>query len=65
VNLVGENNVIESREVGLAFKYGNMWVVDEGLKKGDMVVLEGLQVAREGVKINPLPTEFEIIHENI
>jgi len=65
VNLVGENNVIESREVGLAFKYGNMWVVDEGLEKGDMVVLEGLQVAREGVKINPLPTEFEIIHENI
>ena len=65
VNLVGGNNVIESREVGLAFKYGNMWVVDEGLEKGDVIVLEGLQIAREGVKINPLPTEFEIIHENI
>ncbi len=65
VNLVGGNNVIESREVGLAFKYGNMWVVEEGLEKGDVIVLEGLQIAREGVKINPLPTEFEIIHENI
>ena len=65
VNLVGENNVIETREVGLTFKYGNMWVVDEGLEKGDVIVLEGLQIAREGVKINPVTADFEIIHENI
>ncbi|KPL10279.1 MAG: hypothetical protein AMS26_21655 [Bacteroides sp. SM23_62] len=65
VNLVGEDNVIESREVRLAFRYGNMWVVESGLEKGDRIVLEGLQIAREGVTINPVPTEFEIIHEKI
>jgi membrane fusion protein (multidrug efflux system) len=65
VNLVGENNVIESREVQLAFKNGNMWTVESGLEKGDVIVLEGLQMAREGVTISPVPTEFEIISEKI
>lgn len=65
VNLVGEGNVIESREVQLAFKSGNMWTVESGLEKGDVIVLEGLQVAREGVTISPVPTEFEIINEKI
>ncbi len=65
VNLVGENHVVESREVGLAFKYGNMWVVESGLEKGDVIVLEGLQIAREGMKIMPVPTDFKVIHEQI
>lgn len=65
VNLVGENNIIESREVQLAFKNGNMWTVESGLEKGDKIVLEGLQLAREGVTISPVPAEFEIIQEKI
>jgi membrane fusion protein (multidrug efflux system) len=65
VNLVGEGNVIESRAVQLAFKNGNMWTVESGLEKGDKIVLEGLQLAREGVTISPVPAEFEIIQEKI
>ena len=65
VNLVGESNVIESREVHLAFKNGNMWAVESGLKEGDVIVLEGLQIAREGVTISPVPAEFKTIWENI
>jgi membrane fusion protein (multidrug efflux system) len=65
VNLVGEGNVIESREVQLAFKSGNMWAVGSGLEKGDVIVLEGLQIAREGVTISPVPTDFEIIQDKI
>jgi membrane fusion protein (multidrug efflux system) len=65
VNLVGEGNVIESREVRLAFKSGNMWAVESGLQEGDVIVLEGLQIAREGVTITPVPAEFEIISEKI
>ncbi len=65
VNVVGEGNVIESREVQLAFKSGNMWAVESGLDKGEVIVLEGLQIAREGVTISPVPTEFEIIQEKI
>ncbi len=65
VNLVGENNIIESREVQLAFKNGNMWTVESGLEKGDKIVLEGLQIAREGVTISPVSSEFEVIQEKI
>jgi membrane fusion protein (multidrug efflux system) len=65
VNLVGEGNVIESREVQLAFRSGNMWTVESGLEKGDVIVLEGLHVAREGVTISPVSADFKIISEKI
>jgi len=65
VNLVGEGNVIESREVQLAFKSGNMWAVESGLASGDKIVFEGLQIAREGVTISPVVADFEIIQEKI
>jgi membrane fusion protein (multidrug efflux system) len=65
VNLVGEGNVIETREVQLAFKNGNMWAVESGLEKGDRIVFEGLQTAREGVTISPVPAQFTIIQEKI
>jgi membrane fusion protein (multidrug efflux system) len=65
VNVVGADNVIESREVKLAFKNGNMWTVESGLEKGDRIVFEGLQIAREGVTISPVPADFEIIQEKI
>lgn len=65
VNIVGDNHVIESREVALTVKSGNMWAVEGGLEKGDVIVLEGLQIAREGVTISPVPTDFEIIKEKV
>ena len=65
VNVVGVDNVIESREVELAFKNGNMWAVESGLEKGDVIVLEGLQIAREGVTISPVLADFEIIKEKV
>ena len=42
-----------------------MWAVESGLKEGDVIVLEGLQIAREGVTISPVPAEFKTIWENI
>ena len=42
-----------------------MWAVESGLEKGDVIVLEGLQIAREGVTISPVPTDFEIIKEKV
>jgi hypothetical protein len=42
-----------------------MWAVESGLEKGDVIVLEGLQIAREGVTISPVPAEFKIIQEKI
>jgi membrane fusion protein (multidrug efflux system) len=30
-----------------------MWIVDEGLKAGERVVVEGVQKARDGMLVNP------------
>jgi membrane fusion protein (multidrug efflux system) len=33
----------------------SLWVVDEGLKPGDKVVVEGLQRIRDGLTVSPKP----------
>ena len=38
---------------------GDMWIIAEGLKKGDKVVQEGLQQVKEGMKIIPELTTFQ------
>ncbi len=37
---------------------GDMWIINQGLKKGDQVVLEGLQYVKEGAKVVPEPKTF-------
>ena len=38
---------------------GDMWIINKGLKKGDQVVLEGLQYVKEGMKVLPEPKAFK------
>jgi membrane fusion protein (multidrug efflux system) len=61
VLVVDENDEVEVRQVKTSFKKGNMWVIEEGLKAGERIVLEGIQQARSGMKIVPVETEFEFI----
>jgi membrane fusion protein (multidrug efflux system) len=37
---------------------GTMWVIDEGLKPGEQVVVEGLQKLREGTPVTPKPVHL-------
>ena len=39
-------------------KVGTMWVIDEGLKPGEQVVVEGLQKLREGTLVTPKPAQL-------
>jgi membrane fusion protein (multidrug efflux system) len=32
---------------------GSMWVVEEGLRPGERVIVEGLQKVRSGAVVNP------------
>jgi len=34
---------------------GNQWVVEEGVKPGERVIVEGLLRVRTGVTVNPKP----------
>jgi membrane fusion protein (multidrug efflux system) len=56
---VDAENKIVFQPVTIGERLGDMWLIEEGLQKGDKIVLEGLQFVREGVMVNPLLTEFE------
>ncbi len=38
---------------------GDMWIIEKGLKPADQVVLEGLQMVKEGMKVDPQSTVFQ------
>jgi membrane fusion protein (multidrug efflux system) len=52
------NNEIEVRNVKLGIKVGGMWLVEDGLKAGDRVVFEGLNIVRPGQKTDPVKVEI-------
>jgi membrane fusion protein (multidrug efflux system) len=37
---------------------GTMWVIDDGLKPGEQVVVEGLQKLRDGTLVTPKPAQL-------
>ena len=55
VAVVGKDNKVEIRSIKLGDHSGSMWIVDEGLKPGETVVVEGTQRLRPGVLVNPQP----------
>ena len=55
VAVLGPNNQVSIRPVKAGDQEGAMWVIDEGLKPGERVVVEGLQFARPGVEVTPKP----------
>jgi membrane fusion protein (multidrug efflux system) len=59
VAVVGGDDAVEIRMVTPAQRIGNLWVIDEGLKAGDRVVVEGLQKVRPGVKVKPEAVKIE------
>ena len=61
--LVGADNVVASRKVKLGLLFGNLRSIIDGLKPSDRVVVNGLQQARPGTKVNP--TEAPIPAEDV
>jgi membrane fusion protein, multidrug efflux system len=53
--VVGENDVSEMRSVKASMWQGHQWVIDQGLKAGERVVVEGLHRIRPGTQVNPVP----------
>lgn len=55
VAVVNADNTVEIRPVKVAETIGTMWVIEEGLKPGERVIVEGIQKARPGSKVEPKP----------
>jgi membrane fusion protein (multidrug efflux system) len=53
--VVGPGNKAQVRPVKLGPKFGNLWVVEEGLKAGDQVILEGLTKVEPDLVVIPKP----------
>jgi len=54
VLVVDNANKVKQRHVVLGRRINAMWVVKEGLKPGEQVIIEGLQKVRSGVMVNPV-----------
>jgi membrane fusion protein (multidrug efflux system) len=55
VAVVGGGNKIEIRTVKVGELVGTMWIIEDGLKPGDTVVVEGTQKVTPGAIVNPKP----------
>ena len=52
---VGAGEKVEARPIKVVRTVGDKWLVSEGLKEGDRVILEGLQKARPGSPVKAVP----------
>jgi membrane fusion protein (multidrug efflux system) len=55
VGVVDPENKVAIRAVKLGPQFGDMWVVESGLKPGEKVVVDGLQRLRDGMTVAPTP----------
>jgi RND family efflux transporter MFP subunit len=59
VAVVGPDNKVTIRVVKTGTHEGNLWVIEEGLKPGDRIVVEGLQRVRSGMTVVPKDASAE------
>jgi membrane fusion protein (multidrug efflux system) len=58
VAVVGGDHKVSMRAVKPGATVGTMWVIDDGLKPGEQVVVGGLQQIREGTLVTPKPVHL-------
>ena len=57
--VVGADNKVSFRTIKVGPREGTLWVIEEGLKPGERVIVEGLQRVSEGAVVNPKPAPAE------
>ena len=55
VAVVGADNKASMRPVKAGERVGTLWVIDEGLRPGDQIVVEGLEKVRNATPVVPKP----------
>ncbi|WP_419536930.1 efflux RND transporter periplasmic adaptor subunit [Endozoicomonas sp.] len=53
VLVVTPENIVETRQVEVGRRINAMWVVKSGLKRGEHIIVQGLQKVRPGGKVSP------------
>src|SRR5712692_721681 len=57
VAVVGDDNKVSIRPVTVGERVGKLWIVTEGLKAGERVVVEGLMKVRDGTPVKAVPAD--------
>lgn len=52
--VVGADDKVEQRPIRSGARIGDLWLIEDGLKAGERVVVEGLQKARPGSVVKPV-----------
>lgn len=65
VFVVNSENKIETRQIVSGGKVGDMWLIKEGLKPGEKVLIEGLQKVRNEMPVVAETVEFESQFANL
>ena len=55
--VVTQDDKVESRMLKISSAIKDKWIVTDGLKEGDRVIVEGLQKVRPGMTVKPVPFE--------
>jgi membrane fusion protein (multidrug efflux system) len=53
VAVVGADDTVELRTVQVGPRTGSLWIIEQGVKPGERVVVEGLDKIRPGAKVKP------------
>jgi membrane fusion protein, multidrug efflux system len=59
VMTVGAGNIVQLRAITTAERVGENWIVQQGLKPGDRVIVEGQLKVRPGTRVTPTPYHSE------
>jgi membrane fusion protein, multidrug efflux system len=55
VAVVTPDNKVDIRPVKVGQRTGNLWIIDQGVRQGERVVVEGLQKLKAGMIVSPKP----------
>ena len=53
IDVVGSDNKVNVRMVKVGERVGTQWIIDSGVKSGEMVIVEGVQKVRDGSSVKP------------
>ena len=60
VALLGSDHKAIIRPVKAGQKVGTMWVIDDGLKPDDQVIVEGIEKVKDGTPVVPKPANIKV-----
>ena len=58
--VVGGDNKVQIRPIKAGGRIDSLWIIDEGLKPGERVIVEGIQKVRDGQIIKPKTVEAQL-----